>query len=120
MMTYLATLSQKLNGNVPELRPPQPYPQVPPNYFSSPITQGPPLGDAQGWFGSNAPEFRPTQLSPQVPPNYFSTPSGQGSPPGDAQGSQPPPNQIIPSGQGSEPQQWIYSTQGPPFGDASQ
>ncbi|WVZ58496.1 hypothetical protein U9M48_008767, partial [Paspalum notatum var. saurae] len=93
---------------------------VPPNYFSTPITQGPPLGDAQSWFGSNTLEFRPTQLSPQVPPNYFSTPSGQGSPPRDAQGSQPPPNQIIPSGQGSKPQQWIYPTQGPPFGDASQ
>ncbi|WVZ94269.1 hypothetical protein U9M48_040175, partial [Paspalum notatum var. saurae] len=49
-----------------------------------------------------------------------STPSGQGSPPGDAQGSQPPPNQIIPSGQGSESQQWIYHTQEPPFRDASQ
>ncbi|WVZ58202.1 hypothetical protein U9M48_008491 [Paspalum notatum var. saurae] len=35
----------------------------------------------------------------RVPPNYFSTPSGQGSPLGDTQGSQPPPNQIIPSGQ---------------------
>ncbi|WVZ93401.1 hypothetical protein U9M48_039382, partial [Paspalum notatum var. saurae] len=55
-----------------------------------------------------------------VPPNYFSTPTGQGSPLGDAQGSQAPPNQITPSSQGSQPQQWIYPTQGPPFGDASQ
>ncbi|WVZ99717.1 hypothetical protein U9M48_044978, partial [Paspalum notatum var. saurae] len=87
MMTYLMTLSQKLGGDVLEFRPPQPYQQaVPPNYFvSSPMTQGPPLGDA--------PEFRP-------PPNYYSTPTSQGSPRGDAQGSQPP-NQIIPSGQGS-------------------
>ncbi|WVZ49254.1 hypothetical protein U9M48_000628 [Paspalum notatum var. saurae] len=78
---------------------------VPPNYFvSSPMTQGPPLGDA--------PEFRP-------PPNYYSTPTSQGSSCGDAQGSQPP-NQIIPSGQASQPQQWMYPTQGPPFGDASQ
>ncbi|WVZ97776.1 hypothetical protein U9M48_043288 [Paspalum notatum var. saurae] len=51
--------------------------------------------------GSNVPEFRPPQPSPQVPSNYFSTPTSQGSPLGDAQGSQPPPNQIIPSGQGS-------------------
>ncbi|WVZ51905.1 hypothetical protein U9M48_003005 [Paspalum notatum var. saurae] len=100
------TLSQKLGGDVPEFRPPQPYQQVPSNYFiSSPMTQGPPLGDA--------PEFRP-------PPNYYSTPTSQGSPCGDAQGSQPP-NQIIPSsGQASQPQQWMYPTQGPPFGDASQ
>ncbi|WVZ53063.1 hypothetical protein U9M48_004052, partial [Paspalum notatum var. saurae] len=105
MMTYLMTLSQKVGGDVPEFRPPQPYQQVPPNYFvSSPMTQGPPLGDA--------PEFRP-------PPNYYSTPTSQGSPRGDAQGSQPP-NQIIPSGQASQPQQWMYPTQGPPFGDASQ
>ncbi|WVZ63409.1 hypothetical protein U9M48_013043 [Paspalum notatum var. saurae] len=41
------TLSQKLSRDVPEFRPPQPYQQVPPNYFvSSPMTQGPPLGDA--------------------------------------------------------------------------
>ncbi|WVZ76399.1 hypothetical protein U9M48_024376 [Paspalum notatum var. saurae] len=47
MMTYLMTLSQKFGGDVPEFRPPQPYQQVPPNYFiSSPMTQGPPLGDA--------------------------------------------------------------------------
>ncbi|WVZ76356.1 hypothetical protein U9M48_024336 [Paspalum notatum var. saurae] len=59
------TFSQKLGGNVPKFRPPQPSPLVPPNYFSSPITQGLPLGDAQGWLRSNAPEFRPTQLSPQ-------------------------------------------------------
>ncbi|WVZ89014.1 hypothetical protein U9M48_035478 [Paspalum notatum var. saurae] len=37
----------------------------------------------------------------RVPSNYFSTPTGQGSPLGDAQSSQPPPNEIIPSGQGS-------------------
>ncbi|WVZ92777.1 hypothetical protein U9M48_038817 [Paspalum notatum var. saurae] len=72
MMTYLMTLSQKLGGDVPEFRSPQPYQQVPPNYFvSSPVTQGPPLGDA--------PEFRP-------PPNYYSTPTSQGSPRGDALG----------------------------------
>ncbi|WVZ52354.1 hypothetical protein U9M48_003424, partial [Paspalum notatum var. saurae] len=93
MMTYLMTSSQKLSRDVPEFRPPQPYQQVPPNYFvSSPMTQGPPFGDA--------PEFRP-------PPNYYSTSTSQGSPRGDAQGSQPP-NQIIPSGQpmfypGSQP-----------------
>ncbi|WVZ57858.1 hypothetical protein U9M48_008193 [Paspalum notatum var. saurae] len=46
-----------------------------------------------------------------VPPNYFSTPSGQGSPLGDAQGSQPPPNQIIPSGQPQPPSQWVYPGQ---------
>ncbi|WVZ84853.1 hypothetical protein U9M48_031837, partial [Paspalum notatum var. saurae] len=64
------------------------YLMVPANYFiSSPMTQGPPLGDA--------PEFRP-------PPNYYSTPTSQGSPCGDAQGSQPP-NQIIPSGLASQP-----------------
>ncbi|WVZ76238.1 hypothetical protein U9M48_024227, partial [Paspalum notatum var. saurae] len=120
MMTYLVTLSQKLGGDVPEFRPPQPSPQVPPNYFSSPINQVTPLGYAQGWLGSNAPDFRPPQLFPQVPPNYFTTPTSQGSPLGDAQGSQPPLNQIIPSVQGSQPQQWIYPTQGPPFGDASQ
>ncbi|WVZ58670.1 hypothetical protein U9M48_008912 [Paspalum notatum var. saurae] len=99
MMTYLVTLSQKLGGDVPEFRPPQPSPQVPLNYFSSPINQGTPLGDAQGWLGSNAPEFRPPQLFPQVPSNYFTTPTSQGSPLGDAQGSQPPLNQIIPFGQ---------------------
>ncbi|WVZ76902.1 hypothetical protein U9M48_024821 [Paspalum notatum var. saurae] len=76
------------------------YLVVPPNYFSNPINQGTPLGDAQGWLGSNAPEFRPPQLFPQVPPNYFTTPTSQGSPLGDAQGSQPSLNQIILSGQG--------------------
>ncbi|WVZ50595.1 hypothetical protein U9M48_001836 [Paspalum notatum var. saurae] len=65
---------------------------------SNPINQGTPLGDAQGWLGSNAPEFRPPQLFPQVPPNNFTTPTSKGSPLGDAQGSQPPLNQIIPSG----------------------
>ncbi|WVZ53977.1 hypothetical protein U9M48_004857, partial [Paspalum notatum var. saurae] len=105
MMTYLMTLSQKFGGDVPEFRPPQPYQQVPPNYFvSSPMTQGPPLGDAL--------KFRP-------PPNYYSTPTSQGSPRGDTQGFQQP-NQIIPSGQASQPQQWMYPTQGPPFGDANQ
>ncbi|WVZ79836.1 hypothetical protein U9M48_027368 [Paspalum notatum var. saurae] len=33
------TLSQKLGGDVLEFRPPQPSPQVLPNYFSSPINQ---------------------------------------------------------------------------------
>ncbi|WVZ67119.1 hypothetical protein U9M48_016244 [Paspalum notatum var. saurae] len=75
MMTYLVTLSQKLGGDVTEFRPSQSSPQVPSNYFSSPINQGTPLGDAQGWLGSNAPEFRPPQLFPQVPPNYFTTPT---------------------------------------------
>ncbi|WVZ83609.1 hypothetical protein U9M48_030737 [Paspalum notatum var. saurae] len=37
----------------------------------------------------------------RVPPNYCTTPTNQVSPLGDAQGSQPPPNRIIPSGQGS-------------------
>ncbi|WVZ63045.1 hypothetical protein U9M48_012716 [Paspalum notatum var. saurae] len=90
------TLSQKLGGNVPEFRPPQPYPQVPPNYFSSPITQGPPLGDAQGWLGSNAPEFQPTQLSPQrSEPQQWIYPT-QRPPFGDANQSQPPPQWVYP------------------------
>ncbi|WVZ98301.1 hypothetical protein U9M48_043762 [Paspalum notatum var. saurae] len=111
IMTYLVTLSQKLGGDVLEFRAPQPSPQVPPNYFSSPINQKTPLGDAQGWLGSNAPEFRPPKLIPQVPPNYFTTPTSQGSPLGDAQGSQPPLNQIIPSGQSQPPPQWVYPDQ---------
>ncbi|WVZ63798.1 hypothetical protein U9M48_013403 [Paspalum notatum var. saurae] len=49
MKTYLVELSQRLGSNVPEFRPPQLFPQVPPNYFvSTSSTQGPPLGDAQG------------------------------------------------------------------------
>ncbi|WVZ70219.1 hypothetical protein U9M48_018900 [Paspalum notatum var. saurae] len=109
--TEKLALSQKLGGAVPEFRTPQPSPQEAPTYFSGPINQGPPLGDAQGWIGSNAPEFRPPQLSPQVPPNYFvTTPTSQGSPLGDAQGSQPY-NQIIPSGQSQQPPQWVYPGQ---------
>ncbi|WVZ50717.1 hypothetical protein U9M48_001946 [Paspalum notatum var. saurae] len=115
------TLSQKLGGDVPEFRPPpQVFPQVPPNLFNAPINQGPPLGAPQGWVGPNAPEFRAPQFSPQVGPNYFvTTPTSQGSTGGEAQGSQPC-NQLVQFGQGSQPQQWTYPTQGPTFGDASQ
>ncbi|WVZ82675.1 hypothetical protein U9M48_029914, partial [Paspalum notatum var. saurae] len=119
VMNYLATLSQKLGGDVPEFRPPpQVFPQVPPNLFNAPINQGPPLGAPQGWVGPNAPEFRAPQFSPQVGPNYFvTTPTSQGSTGGEAQGSQPC-NQLVQFGQGSRPQQWTYPTQGPTFGDA--
>ncbi|WVZ96382.1 hypothetical protein U9M48_042028 [Paspalum notatum var. saurae] len=100
--------------------PPQVFPQVPPNLFNAPINQGPPLGAPQGWVGPNAPEFRAPQFSPQVGPNYFvTTPTSQGSTGGEAQGSQPC-NQLVQFGQGSQPQQWTYPTQGPTFGDASQ
>ncbi|WVZ50718.1 hypothetical protein U9M48_001946 [Paspalum notatum var. saurae] len=93
---------------------------VPPNLFNAPINQGPPLGAPQGWVGPNAPEFRAPQFSPQVGPNYFvTTPTSQGSTGGEAQGSQPC-NQLVQFGQGSQPQQWTYPTQGPTFGDASQ
>ncbi|WVZ79888.1 hypothetical protein U9M48_027414 [Paspalum notatum var. saurae] len=97
MMMYLVALSQKLGGDVPKFRPPQPSPQVPPNYFSSPINQGTPLGDAQGWLGSNAPEFHLT-ASPLLPAK----------------------DHHLEMLRGSQPQQWIYPTQGPPFGDTSQ
>ncbi|WVZ89565.1 hypothetical protein U9M48_035949 [Paspalum notatum var. saurae] len=44
---YMMTFLMKLGGDVPEFRPPQPYQQVPPNYFiGNPMTQRPPLGDA--------------------------------------------------------------------------
>ncbi|WVZ99378.1 hypothetical protein U9M48_044697 [Paspalum notatum var. saurae] len=93
MKMYLLELSQRLGSNVPEFRPPQLFPQVPPNYFSTPSTQGPPVGYAQG---------------SQPPPNWIIC-SDQASPVENAtqMGSQPP-------------QQWIYLTQAPPFGDASQ
>ncbi|WVZ93897.1 hypothetical protein U9M48_039849 [Paspalum notatum var. saurae] len=69
MKTYLVELSQRLGTNVPEFRPPQLFPQVPPNYFvSTPSSQGQPFGDAQG---------------SQPPPNWI-VPSGQASPIGDA------------------------------------
>ncbi|WVZ75761.1 hypothetical protein U9M48_023793 [Paspalum notatum var. saurae] len=62
-------LSQRLGSNVPEFQPPQLFPQVLPNYFvSTPSTQGPPFGDAQG---------------SQPPPNWI-VPSSQAPP-----GSQP-------------------------------